>query len=940
MNQKRITNQILNQKNFTLNSTLNYLFNISNMKKLFSYLLISSMVVLSSCTNYDDQFDDLNAQINSLKSQIEGFSSLSSGLTSLQGTVASLQTAIANIPVTPATDISGLESGLADLQDLVESLQAQLADAATAESVSELASALELAQADLKELLDSNNIYAPTGGTSGGTLVVSTQPELDFALALGESVSIVNGGVDITHTTSMSDSDVATLMARFVSVTGTVTYTATASTTVAGEFTNLNGALNVYIDQTGDVNLPALATTGNLTIDGDVLTDSVSLDALTKVTGLSFANLTKATSFSMSALAEYDGNITITISDEGSIDLSSFKNDTVASTGAAATSFDELNVTAASLTAPLYVAGKITANEVLNVSLPVWKGTNTSSFPDATTVVLPSITAAATGNDYVLATMFPDASSIHIIGNTYTSTGTGAATYEIEIDAEGQGKVETLILSGVFSTVNLKDNTDLVSLDFDATAEDFILDNTDLVTASVDLTLALATSTGKTSVEIKNNDALSAITVNNANALNKLVITDNRNLKSFSFPDLSTSAGTAAIATIKDNELDGTITYTNAAKTAGSLASTSGVVELGDFLDDVITKRTASVRMQVILDDATEVSSTGVSTDTTDYAIVDLQSAVSTTVGAIGAKKERRAWALDTNGSDKVNIQIGSDFVFVNSSGAREDITPSANMALAVAELASTSAVERAKALGYDLTAQVGANVQSLTISFTATNDSATVESNIASPKTVSATAMTVNQYATLTIGSGDVAATVTATSTDPVGGIATALVAAYNAKYPAASRHYTLTDTASKVVISVAEGSGNRYHNAAVSITTTTASAVAGVPDAILGYVIGDSKATTDNKLEGDDVIILLQNRADLDTFDDVTVAISSTTGIASTTLASTLDYATDTTADGYAGNAWPTEARGIVEPYFEGTGGTTTTTGANYTTDRTAFL
>ena len=67
------------------------------MKKLFSYLLISSMVVLSSCTNYDDQFDDLNAQINTLKSQIEGFSSLSSGLTALQGTVASLQSAINNI---------------------------------------------------------------------------------------------------------------------------------------------------------------------------------------------------------------------------------------------------------------------------------------------------------------------------------------------------------------------------------------------------------------------------------------------------------------------------------------------------------------------------------------------------------------------------------------------------------------------------------------------------------------------------------------------------------------------------------------------------------------------------------------------------------------------------------------------------------------------------
>ena len=129
MNQKRITNQFLKQKNFTLNSTLNYLFNISNMKKLFSYLLISSMVVLSSCTNYDDQFDDLNTQINALKAQIEGFSSLSTGLTSLQGTVASLQSAVANIP---ATDLSGLESDLTALSALVESLQTQVAATATA----------------------------------------------------------------------------------------------------------------------------------------------------------------------------------------------------------------------------------------------------------------------------------------------------------------------------------------------------------------------------------------------------------------------------------------------------------------------------------------------------------------------------------------------------------------------------------------------------------------------------------------------------------------------------------------------------------------------------------------------------------------------------------------------------------------------------------------
>ena len=151
MNQKRITNQILEQKDFTLNSTLNYLFNISNMKKLFSYLLISSMVVLSSCTNYDDQFDDLNNQINSLKSQIEGFSSLSTGLTALQGTVSSLQAAVNALPKTqtPATDISGLEASVA-------ALQAQLANAATSAQVAAITADLAATQAALQATIASN----------------------------------------------------------------------------------------------------------------------------------------------------------------------------------------------------------------------------------------------------------------------------------------------------------------------------------------------------------------------------------------------------------------------------------------------------------------------------------------------------------------------------------------------------------------------------------------------------------------------------------------------------------------------------------------------------------------------------------------------------------------------------------------------------------------
>ena len=173
----------------------------------------------------------------------------------------------------------GLESSLETLAASVAELQAALANAATAAEVAALQTALDAQQADLTELLAQNNIYAPTNGV----LTVSSQSELDFALALGDKVSIINGGVNITHTSTMSDANVATLMGKMVSVTGTVTYTGTVTSTVAGEFTKLTGALNVNINQSGSISLPALVSTGALSLSGDDLTTSVSLPALTHV---------------------------------------------------------------------------------------------------------------------------------------------------------------------------------------------------------------------------------------------------------------------------------------------------------------------------------------------------------------------------------------------------------------------------------------------------------------------------------------------------------------------------------------------------------------------------------------------------------------------------------------------------------------------------------
>ena len=623
MNQKRITNQILNQKNYTLNSTLNYLFNISNMKKLFSYLLISSMVVLSSCTNYDDQFDDLNTQINTLKSQIEGFSSLSSGLTALQGTVASLQSAINNIPVTPATDISGLESSLETLAASVAELQAALANAATAAEVAALQTALDAQQADLTELLAQNNIYAPTNGV----LTVSSQSELDFALALGDKVSIINGGVNITHTSTMSDANVATLMGKMVSVTGTVTYTGTVTSTVAGEFTKLTGALNVNINQSGSISLPALVSTGALSLSGDDLTTSVSLPALTHVaSGLGALSFSKATTVDLSALTAYDGAISITTDDNATVDLSAFSNLTT-TTGVAATTFESLTVVNATiLKAPLFAKGEIVADALASVDLPKWQSLSaSSSFAKAKTVVLPAVDPGkAAGAVIAIDTVFDKATSVHIIAAASTKTSVTTANH-MDVTSSSSN-LETLILGGTFSDITITAGADLTSLTFDGSALNVSITGTDL--SAIDIPY---TSLAKGSLTVTNNLDLDSLTASKVNTLKGLTITGNTSLETVSFAALKASAASPRVA-ISNNDLTiDNIQLANADPVVAHKITSADFSGLSTFLGaaaDLVVAASDSVVAKA--DNVSQITSgTGV-VDTT----VDLATAVYKSSGA------------------------------------------------------------------------------------------------------------------------------------------------------------------------------------------------------------------------------------------------------------------------------------------------------------------
>ena len=337
--------------------------------------------------------------------------------------------------------------------------------------------------------------------------------------------------------------------------------------------------------------------------------------------------------------------------------------------------------------------------------------------------------------------------------------------------------------------------------------------------------------------------------------------------------------------------------------------------------------------MQVELDDATTVSSTGVeSTPSSTYYIVDLINAV--TSGGDDAVARQIAHSVKTTGSGNIQVMIGSDALYVDSSNSPTAITPSANVALAISELKSAAAVSRAAALGLNLDVNEGGNVQSLTVSFTSALNSATGETSLG---TTSQTVIGSDDYATLSIGSQTVTATVTNSSLSSTVGIASALATAWSTKYATASTLYTLdADSASGVIsISVNAGSGNRAHNDAVSVTYTPGTDTTTTP--LLDFVIGDTNATTDNKLKGDSVIILLENTTKGVTgVTSPTVSFSGTLTV-SNTLTST-DVHTTATVISAANGIYPTEGRGLAANAWDGTSLVITTDAA--TTDRTAFL
>jgi hypothetical protein len=520
------------------------------------------MVVLSSCTNYDDQFDDLNSQLSTLKTQIDGFTALSSGVTALQGTVSSLQAAVALLPktATPATDISGLQTALTALAATVAELKTSLAGAATSAEVATLAANLATAQTDLSELLASNNVYT-------GNLTIDTVSTLTAAEALGGKLGIINGNVVVTQNAS-NGLDAAKLQAvveKMITITGSLTYDQSGTGVTAVNFSKLSGVSALTLNQEAPIAMAELSSAAGVTLTANSKVTSVSFPKLATVTSFNTLVFTSATEIDLASLKYYAGDLTLTTKNNGSVHLHALEN---VDANGVATSFALIVNSASELMAPKLTAGVVTANNVDSVSLPLWTGETTSSFAAAKTVVFPKITAAtAADKTFVASLIFPAAENIHMIA---AAKGTKTVTLTV-----AQNNVKVLKLEGAFKAVTITEATRLTSLDLTATTGSLRVTNTNMATLTIGSTLAEGTLT------VTDNGDLESIVGATVNKLNNLTITGNANLTSVSMAALVAAGATKGAVLIEKNNL--VIDKITEKSTSGATVTVARKVETTDF---------------------------------------------------------------------------------------------------------------------------------------------------------------------------------------------------------------------------------------------------------------------------------------------------------------------------------------------------------------------
>ena len=280
---------------------------------------MAGALLIVSCQNYDDQFDDLNSQITALATQVAGLSQLQSDLQSLSGTVNSLSSTIA------ASVDTQLSQGLAGITETVATLEAQIEDIASSSEVQALAGDVETAQADLTELLNNSNVFT-------GPLTINSPSSLSAALAFGTKLNIVNGDVAITHETTMDSDSLQVVVDRIQTIVGDLSYMSQSSSIKEITFNNLTGVTSLTAKGVG-YSFANLESATNVYLHDEYKSKVkvIAFDKMTSVISLNTRNgstdtsgtiaFNKATNLHLTALKRYPGAALTLRVDEGGVIL-------------------------------------------------------------------------------------------------------------------------------------------------------------------------------------------------------------------------------------------------------------------------------------------------------------------------------------------------------------------------------------------------------------------------------------------------------------------------------------------------------------------------------------------------------------------------------------------------------------------------------------------
>ena len=605
---------------------------------------------------------------------------------------------------------------------------------------------------DLEELLQSSNVFS-------GDLVINSDATLEFAEALGDKVAIVNGNVDITLQTAMDNARIQAVANKFKTITGNLRVRAVAATVAPIQFDSLVGVTDLTIAQKDHFIFPELVSAGTITLGENYESRVESVINFTKLTQLTaFQTATVGSNFALSSI---DAN-TIRFSDITDLKLGSlphYTNSTLTILGDEGFNLEmgnlktinpitgdnqayTLKITGASeLSNNGIVLGTVILTDVKTVKLAAFTG-NVSIVSGVENLTLGALSNDLSISDNDLETLDITLASKKDItlANCTSLVDAKIAGNADDISIIGASDLTSAAITADADSIVLNNNDDLSTLTTSGAVGSFsLIGCDDIETATLNHTNSLTEKDGR--LIITNNNNLTSLVADKVNNLETLTIQGNSDLTTISFDALKadntgTDASNIAVGGASNGNDLNAIAIVQTSSSAGTFSSGSGISELKEFLDDALTKSSATVK--VFFDRAerytygTTTADNLVFTNTGDQARLTVVNRTSSS----GATKSKRAVVLTT-------LPGGSTAISIN--GSTLPIIPSGTAADFVSNLTSTANLTQATNNGVTITANTNGS------------PNATVQSSVALGtsvvSTTTATRTADAKYITLTVG-------------------------------------------------------------------------------------------------------------------------------------------------------------------------------------------